>query len=115
MRNFVPIELISIIGLISSVFIRAATPVFGLIGVWTELFLFMNLMVLAGIWSGGGAIEPSPDKQRPKSSLEAQLIGRKSPKTFSGKALDPSAQDHRRAPLANAKETPKAQAATMAL
>ncbi|KAF4379037.1 hypothetical protein F8388_022124 [Cannabis sativa] len=37
-------------GLISSVFILAAAPAFGLAGIWAGLFLFMTLRVGAGIW-----------------------------------------------------------------
>ncbi|KAL6980855.1 Protein DETOXIFICATION 44, chloroplastic [Sarracenia purpurea var. burkii] len=39
-----------LVGMISSVFLFAAAPVFGLAGVWTGLFLFMTLRVAAGIW-----------------------------------------------------------------
>lgn len=39
-----------LVGLITSVFLLAAAPVFGLTGVWTGLFLFMTLRVAAGIW-----------------------------------------------------------------
>lgn len=39
-----------IVGLISSVFLLVAAPVLGLPGVWTGLFLFMTLRVLAGAW-----------------------------------------------------------------
>ncbi|KAL5550736.1 hypothetical protein UlMin_000912, partial [Ulmus minor] len=40
-------------GLVSSVFIFVAAPAFGLTGVWTGLFLFMTLRVVAGIWRLG--------------------------------------------------------------
>lgn len=46
-----------LIGLISSLFILAAAPLYGLAGVWTGLYLFMTLRVVAGIWrlsSGSG-------------------------------------------------------------
>ncbi|KAK2389136.1 MATE efflux family protein [Trifolium repens] len=39
-----------LVGLISSIFMLVATPVVGLPGVWTGLFLFMMLHVLAGVW-----------------------------------------------------------------
>ncbi|XP_045795323.1 protein DETOXIFICATION 44, chloroplastic-like isoform X3 [Trifolium pratense] len=39
-----------VVGLISSIFMLVATPVVGLPGVWTGLFLFMMLRVLAGVW-----------------------------------------------------------------
>lgn len=39
-----------LVGLISSVFLLVAAPQFGLVGVWTGLFLFMTLRVIAGIW-----------------------------------------------------------------
>ncbi|KAK9289340.1 hypothetical protein L1049_007495 [Liquidambar formosana] len=41
------------VGFISSVFLLVAAPVFGLAGVWTGLFLFMTLRVVAGIWRLG--------------------------------------------------------------
>ncbi|KAL1329746.1 hypothetical protein AAHE18_12G063300 [Arachis hypogaea] len=40
-----------LVALISSVFILVASPVLGLPGVWTGLFLFIVLRVLARIWS----------------------------------------------------------------
>lgn len=40
----------ALVGLISSVFILVAAPVFGLGGVWVGLFLFMTLRVIAGCW-----------------------------------------------------------------
>ncbi|KAL8120155.1 protein DETOXIFICATION 44, chloroplastic isoform X2 [Apium graveolens] len=46
-----------LIGLISTIFIFAAAPLYGLAGVWTGLYLFMTLRVVAGIWrlsSGSG-------------------------------------------------------------
>ncbi|KAM7526536.1 hypothetical protein LguiA_016438 [Lonicera macranthoides] len=42
-----------LIGVISSVFLLVAAPVFGLAGVWAGLFLFMSLRVVAGIWRLG--------------------------------------------------------------
>ncbi|XP_073222184.1 protein DETOXIFICATION 44, chloroplastic isoform X2 [Cicer arietinum] len=39
-----------LVGLISSIFMLVATPILGLPGVWTGLFLFMTLRVLAGVW-----------------------------------------------------------------
>ncbi|XP_057983404.1 protein DETOXIFICATION 44, chloroplastic isoform X2 [Malania oleifera] len=42
-----------LVGLISSVFLLLAAPVYGLVGVWTGLFLFMTLRVAAGIWRLG--------------------------------------------------------------
>lgn len=39
-----------IAGLISSLFMLVAAPSFGLAGVWTGLFLFMMLRVVAGFW-----------------------------------------------------------------
>lgn len=39
-----------LIGLISTLFIFAAAPLYGLAGVWTGLYLFMTLRVVAGIW-----------------------------------------------------------------
>ncbi|KAF3448039.1 hypothetical protein FNV43_RR08747 [Rhamnella rubrinervis] len=42
-----------LIGLISSIFIFVAAPAYGLAGVWTGLFLFMILRVIAGIWRLG--------------------------------------------------------------
>ncbi|XP_062166198.1 protein DETOXIFICATION 44, chloroplastic isoform X4 [Alnus glutinosa] len=39
-----------LVGLISSIFLLVAAPVFGLAGVWMGLFLFMVLRVGAGIW-----------------------------------------------------------------
>ncbi|KAK9124626.1 hypothetical protein Sjap_014228 [Stephania japonica] len=40
------------IGMVSSLFLLAAAPTFGLAGVWTGLFLFMTLRVIAGISRG---------------------------------------------------------------
>ncbi|XP_058110403.1 protein DETOXIFICATION 44, chloroplastic [Magnolia sinica] len=45
-------------GLISSVFLVVAAPVFGLAGVWTGLFLFMTLRVVAGFWRLGAKDGP---------------------------------------------------------
>lgn len=39
-----------LIGIISSLFILAVVPLYGLAGVWTGLYLFMTLRVVAGIW-----------------------------------------------------------------
>ncbi|CAI8612748.1 unnamed protein product [Vicia faba] len=39
-----------LVGLISSIFMLVAAPVVGLPGIWTGLFLFMALRVLAGVW-----------------------------------------------------------------
>ncbi|KNA09603.1 hypothetical protein SOVF_152160 [Spinacia oleracea] len=39
--------------LISSIFMLIAAPVYGLPGVWTGLFLFMSLRVVAGFWRLG--------------------------------------------------------------
>lgn len=39
-----------LVGMISSVFLIIAAPLYGLAGVWTGLFLFMTLRVAAGIW-----------------------------------------------------------------
>ncbi|KAK7294757.1 hypothetical protein RJT34_17653 [Clitoria ternatea] len=39
-----------LVGLVSSVFLWVAAPVLGLPGVWTGLFIFMALRVLAGVW-----------------------------------------------------------------
>ncbi|OAY43773.1 protein DETOXIFICATION 44, chloroplastic isoform X1 [Manihot esculenta] len=47
-----------LVGLISSLFILAAAPVFGLAGVWTGLFLFMTLRVAAGMWRLGTKTGP---------------------------------------------------------
>ncbi|KAJ9180518.1 hypothetical protein P3X46_008749 [Hevea brasiliensis] len=47
-----------LVGLISSVFILGAAPVFGLAGVWTGLFLFMTLRVVAGMWRLGTKTGP---------------------------------------------------------
>ncbi|OIW01344.1 hypothetical protein TanjilG_20526 [Lupinus angustifolius] len=40
-----------LVGLVSSIFLLLAAPLLGLPGVWTGLFLFMTLRVVAGIWS----------------------------------------------------------------
>ncbi|KAI4353456.1 hypothetical protein L6164_002405 [Bauhinia variegata] len=45
-------------GVISSVFVLVAAPVLGLPGVWTGLFLFMTLRVLAGVWRLGSKSGP---------------------------------------------------------
>ncbi|KAG6697776.1 hypothetical protein I3843_09G211300 [Carya illinoinensis] len=42
-----------LVGLISSIFLLVAAPVFGLAGVWMGLFFFMALRVVAGIWRLG--------------------------------------------------------------
>lgn len=42
-----------LVGIISSVFLVVAAPVFGLPGVWAALFLFMTLRVVAGVWRLG--------------------------------------------------------------
>ncbi|THF98182.1 hypothetical protein TEA_014654 [Camellia sinensis var. sinensis] len=42
-----------LVGIVSSVFILVAAPVFGLAGIWAGLFLFMTLRVAAGIWRLG--------------------------------------------------------------
>ncbi|CAL0304409.1 unnamed protein product [Lupinus luteus] len=39
-----------LVGLVSSIFLLLAAPLLGLPGVWTGLFLFMTLRVVAGIW-----------------------------------------------------------------
>ncbi|CAN1771695.1 Protein DETOXIFICATION 44, chloroplastic [Linum perenne] len=39
-----------IAGLVSSLFVLVAAPIYGLPGIWAGLFLFMILRVLAGIW-----------------------------------------------------------------
>ncbi|KAK9159192.1 hypothetical protein Scep_005766 [Stephania cephalantha] len=39
-----------LIGLVSSLFLLVAAPTFGLAGVWTGLFMFMTLRVIAGVW-----------------------------------------------------------------
>ncbi|XP_010250616.1 PREDICTED: protein DETOXIFICATION 44, chloroplastic isoform X1 [Nelumbo nucifera] len=39
-----------LVGLVSSVFLLIATPLYGLSGVWAGLFLFMTLRVVAGFW-----------------------------------------------------------------
>ncbi|XP_028768996.1 protein DETOXIFICATION 44, chloroplastic isoform X2 [Neltuma alba] len=47
-----------LVGVISSVFMLVAAPVIGLPGVWTGLFLFMTLRVLAGAWRLGSNSGP---------------------------------------------------------
>lgn len=47
-----------VIGLVTSAFFLLAVPKFGLAGVWTGLFLFMTLRVLAGIWRLGTKTGP---------------------------------------------------------
>ncbi|KAI8015227.1 hypothetical protein LOK49_LG05G00168 [Camellia lanceoleosa] len=42
-----------LVGIVSSVFLLVAAPVFGLAGIWAGLFLFMTLRVAAGIWRLG--------------------------------------------------------------
>lgn len=39
-----------LVGLISSLYLLVVTPAFGLPGVWSGLFLFMMLRLIAGIW-----------------------------------------------------------------
>lgn len=41
------------VGVVSSAFLLATAPTFGLAGVWAGLFLFMTLRVVAGIWRLG--------------------------------------------------------------
>ncbi|KAI6698545.1 hypothetical protein NL676_018664 [Syzygium grande] len=41
------------VGIVSSAFLLATAPTFGLAGVWTGLFLFMTLRVVAGVWRLG--------------------------------------------------------------
>lgn len=47
-----------LVGMISSVFLVIAAPVYGLAGVWTGLFLFMTLRVAAGMWRLGTKTGP---------------------------------------------------------
>ncbi|XP_058209615.1 protein DETOXIFICATION 44, chloroplastic [Rhododendron vialii] len=47
-----------LVGMISSVFLVIAAPLYGLAGVWTGLFLFMTLRVAAGIWRLGTKAGP---------------------------------------------------------
>ncbi|XP_023543949.1 protein DETOXIFICATION 44, chloroplastic [Cucurbita pepo subsp. pepo] len=42
-----------LVGLISSLYLLVVTPAFGLPGVWSGLFLFMMLRLIAGIWRLG--------------------------------------------------------------
>ncbi|XP_008464231.1 protein DETOXIFICATION 44, chloroplastic isoform X1 [Cucumis melo] len=42
-----------LVGLVSSIFLLVVTPTFGLPGVWSGLFLFMMLRLVAGIWRLG--------------------------------------------------------------
>lgn len=42
-----------LVGLVSSVFLLIASPMYGLAGVWTGLFLFMTLRAAAGLWRLG--------------------------------------------------------------
>ncbi|PPR96591.1 hypothetical protein GOBAR_AA24070 [Gossypium barbadense] len=42
-----------VVGLISSAFLLVAAPLFSVAGVWTGLFLFMTLRVVAGFWRLG--------------------------------------------------------------
>ncbi|CAK9319840.1 unnamed protein product [Citrullus colocynthis] len=42
-----------LVGLVSSIYLLAVTPAFGLPGVWSGLFLFMMLRLVAGIWRLG--------------------------------------------------------------
>lgn len=46
------------VGLISSTFLLIASPIFGLGGVWTGLFLFMSLRAAAGFWRLGSKSGP---------------------------------------------------------
>lgn len=41
------------VGLVSSAFLLIASPIFGLAGVWSGLFLFMSLRAAAGFWRLG--------------------------------------------------------------
>ncbi|XP_020252763.1 protein DETOXIFICATION 44, chloroplastic [Asparagus officinalis] len=43
----------ALVGLVSSLFLLIASPVFGLAGVWSGLFLFMSLRAAAGFWRLG--------------------------------------------------------------
>uniref|UniRef100_A0A2P2M5V8 Protein DETOXIFICATION 44ic n=1 Tax=Rhizophora mucronata TaxID=61149 RepID=A0A2P2M5V8_RHIMU len=47
-----------VVGFFSCMFLLLAAPVFGLAGVWTGLFLFMTLRVVAGIWRLGTRTGP---------------------------------------------------------
>ncbi|OVA07837.1 Multi antimicrobial extrusion protein [Macleaya cordata] len=47
-----------LIGLISSLFLLVAVPMYGLAGVWMGLFLFMSLRVVAGFWRLGSKRGP---------------------------------------------------------
>ncbi|XP_050244040.1 protein DETOXIFICATION 44, chloroplastic isoform X1 [Quercus robur] len=47
-----------LVGLISSMYLLVAAPAFGLAGVWSGLFLFMTLRVVAGIWRLGSKSGP---------------------------------------------------------
>lgn len=39
-----------LVGLVSSIYLLVVTPTFGLPGVWSGLFLFMMLRLVAGVW-----------------------------------------------------------------
>uniref|UniRef100_A0A1J3HEY7 Protein DETOXIFICATION n=3 Tax=Noccaea caerulescens TaxID=107243 RepID=A0A1J3HEY7_NOCCA len=58
-----------IVGFISSLFMLVAAPTFGLAGIWTGLFLFMALRLVAGTWRLGTRTGPwkmlwsAPEKQ----------------------------------------------------
>ncbi|KAL5716281.1 hypothetical protein ACHQM5_017996 [Ranunculus cassubicifolius] len=47
-----------LVGVITSVFLFVAAPVYGLAGVWMGLFLFMTLRVVAGVWRLGSRSGP---------------------------------------------------------
>ncbi|KAK1322550.1 hypothetical protein QJS10_CPA03g01057 [Acorus calamus] len=47
-----------LVGFISSLFLLAAAQTFGLAGVWTGLFLFMSLRVVAGFWRVRSKVGP---------------------------------------------------------
>ncbi|CAL9236020.1 unnamed protein product [Arabidopsis halleri] len=47
-----------IVGFISSLFMLVAAPTFGLAGIWTGLFLFMALRLVAGAWRLGTRTGP---------------------------------------------------------
>ncbi|XVE62084.1 hypothetical protein DITRI_Ditri06bG0091000 [Diplodiscus trichospermus] len=47
-----------LVGLITSAFLLVTSPAFGLVGVWTGLFFFMTLRVVAGIWRLGTKTGP---------------------------------------------------------
>ncbi|KAL5709812.1 Protein DETOXIFICATION 44 [Ranunculus cassubicifolius] len=47
-----------LVGVITSLFLFVAAPVYGLAGVWMGLFLFMTLRVVAGVWRLGSRSGP---------------------------------------------------------